>query len=121
MSKYRKLSHTFYKCDYHLVWTPKYRYRILEGELSSFLHREIYGLSSMKGVEIDELNIQSDHVHVLCSIPPKLSVSSYMGFLKGKTAIKVLGSYPAFKKSLIGGIIFGHEVILPVQWVLMRT
>lgn len=112
MSKYRKLSHSFYKCDYHIVWTPKYRYRVLKEGISSLLSRDIYGLSSMKEVLVAELNIQQDHVHMLCSIPPKLSVSSYMGFLKGKTAIKVMQSYPKLKKSLIGEITFGHEVIL---------
>jgi len=112
MSKYRKLSHTFYKCDYHIVWTPKYRYRILQGEVSSLLNRDIYGLSSMKDVVIEELTIRQDHIHMLCSVPPKLSISSYMGFLKGKTAIKVMRRYPKLKKSHIGGIIFGQEVTL---------
>ena len=98
MGRYRKLSHTVYKCEYHIVWTPKYRYRILKDEISSSLHREIYGLSSMKDVLVEELNIQSDHVHMLCSIPPKLSVSSYMGFLKGKTAIKVLRNHPRLRR-----------------------
>ncbi len=54
----------------------------------------------MKEVEIDELNIQADNVYLLCSIPPKLSVSSYMGFLKGKTAIKILRSYPKLRKKV---------------------
>ncbi len=109
MSKYRKLSHTIYKCDYHIVWVPKYRYRILKGEVSSFVHSEIYKLSSMKAVGVEELNIQKDHVHMLCSIPPKLSISTFMGFMKGKLAIKLLKSYPQLKKSYIGGIIFGQE------------
>ena len=60
MGKYRKLSHTVYKCDYHIVWVPKYRYRILEGGVSSFVHSEVHKLSSMKEVEIEELNVQSD-------------------------------------------------------------
>ncbi len=98
MGKYRKLSHTVYKCDYHIVWTPKYRYKVLKNEIASFLNRDIYGLSSMKEVQVEELNIQNDHVHLLCSIPPKLSISNYMGFLKGKTAIKVMKSYPKLKK-----------------------
>lgn len=112
MGKYRKLTHTVYKCEYHIVWTPKYRYRVLEGGVASFLSREIHGLSTREDVLVEELNIQSDHVHLLCSIPPKLSVSSYMGFLKGKTAIKLMRSYPHLKKKPIGGIIFGLGVIL---------
>jgi len=98
MGKYRKLSHTVYKCDYHIVWTPKYRYKVLKNEVASLLNRDIYGLSSMKEVQVEELNIQNDHVHLLCSVPPKLSISNYMGFLKGKTAIKVMRSYPKLKK-----------------------
>ena len=112
MGKYRKLSHTVYKCDYHIVWAPKYRYRVLKGELASLLTRDLHILCKMKEVVIEELNIQEDHVHLLCSIPPKLSISSFMGFLKGKTAIKVMRSYPKLKKRLIGATTFGHGVIL---------
>ena len=112
MGKYRRLTHSVYKCDYHIVWTPKYRYRVLEGQIASLLERDIHLLSMMKDVEIEALNVQKDHVHLLCSIPPKLSISSYLGFVKGKTAIKLFQSYPKLKKSPIGGIIFGHEVTL---------
>jgi putative transposase len=91
MGKYRKLSHTTYKCEYHIVWTPKYRFRVLKDGIASEITRDIYGLSSMKEVIIEELNVQPDHIHLYCSIPRKLSISSYMGFLKGKTAIKILG------------------------------
>lgn len=103
MSKYRRLSHTVYKCDYHIVWTPKYRYKILQGDLASLLHRDIHVLSSRKEVLISELNIQLDHIHLVCSIPPKLSVSSYLGFLKGKTAIKAFQTYPKLRTKLYWG------------------
>ena len=103
MGKYRKLSHTVYKCEYHIVWTPKYRYRILKDGLASELQRDLYGLSSMKDVLIEELNIQPDHVHLFCSIPPKLSVSAYMGFLKGKSAIKIMQSYTNLRKKVYWG------------------
>lgn len=103
MGKYRKLSHTMYKCEYHIVWTPKYRYRILKDELASSLQRDLYGLSSMKDVLIEELNIQLDHVHLFCSIPPKLSISSYMVFLKGKSAIKILQSYSNIRTKVYWG------------------
>ena len=98
MGKYRKLTHTVYKCEYHIVWTPKYRYRILKGQIASELQRDLYGLSSHKDVIIEELNIQPDHVHMLCSIPPKLSISAFMGYLKGKAAIKLFRSYPKLRK-----------------------
>ena len=98
MGKYRKLTHTVYKCEYHIVWTPKYRYRILQGQVASELQRDIQGLCSHKDVVIEELKIQADHVHMLCSIPPKLSISAFMGYLKGKTAINLFRSYPKLRK-----------------------
>ena len=97
-SKYRKLSHVVYKCDYHIVWTPKYRYRVLFGEVKSLVETDIGMLCEWKGVEIIELNVQIDHIHVVCSIPPKVSVSGLMGTLKGKLAIKLFKSYPKLKE-----------------------
>ena len=103
MGKYRKLSHTVYKCEYHIVWTPKYRYKILKGELTSLVTRDIHQLSTMKEVVVEELSVQSDHVHLHCSIPPKISVSNYMGFLKGKLAIKIFRTYPKMKQKIYWG------------------
>jgi len=103
MGKYRKLSHTVYKCEYHIVWTPKYRYKILKGELASLLIRDIHALSLMKEVLVEELSVQQDHIHLHCSVPPKVSLSTYMGFLKGKLAIKIFRSYPKLKKKLYWG------------------
>ena len=97
MGKYRKLSHSFYQCDYHIVWTPKYRYRVLKGEIRSHLTRDIHGLCKWKEVEIEELTICEDHIHMMASIPPKLSISNFMGMLKEKTAIKILRSYPKLR------------------------
>ena len=89
MAKYRKLTHTVYCCEYHIVWTPKYRFRVLEGKIKTFVEQKINQISAWYGVEIIEMNVMSDHIHILVSIPPKLSVSEYMGILKGKTAIKL--------------------------------
>ena len=97
-SKYKKLSHVVYKCDYHIVWTPKYRYRVLFGEVKSLVENDIRMLCEGKGVEVIELNVQIDHVHVVVSIPPKVSVSLLMGTLKGKLAIKLFKSYPHLKQ-----------------------
>ena len=97
-SKYRKLSHVVYKCDYHIVWTPKYRYRVLFGEVKSLVEKDMRILCEWKGVEIQELNVQVDHIHLVCSIPPKVSVSELLGTLKGKLAIKLFKSYPNLKQ-----------------------
>ena len=98
MSKYRKLTHVFYKCDYHIVFTPKYRFRILDGLVRPVVDQDIRMISNWKEVEIAELNIQADHVHMVCSIPPKVSISQYMGILKGKLAIRLFKTYPNLKK-----------------------
>jgi putative transposase len=97
-SKYRKLSHVVYKCDYHIVWTPKYRYRVLFWEVKTLVENDLRMLCEWKGVETIEMNVQIDHVHLLCSIPPKVSVSDLLGILKGKLAIKLFKSYPHLKQ-----------------------
>ncbi len=66
-SKYRKLSHVVFKCDYHIVWTPKYRYRVLFGEVKALVENDIEMLFKWKGVEVLEKNVQSDHIHLVCS------------------------------------------------------
>lgn len=89
MAKYRKLSHTVYCCMYHIVWTPKYRFRVLEGKIKEIVEHKIRQISEWYSVEVEELNVQPDHVHIIVSIPPKLSVSNYIGIIKGKTAIRI--------------------------------
>ncbi len=98
MSKYKKISHVIYYHVYHIVWTPKYRYRILTGSLKEFVEESIRMLCEWKKVEILELNIQEDHIHIVVFVEPKLSISEMMGIIKGKTAIKIFKSYPGLKK-----------------------
>jgi len=98
MSKYKKQSHVVWKCDYHIVWTPKYRFRILTGIVKEQVENDIKMLCEWKGCEVIELNVQLEHIHLVVSIPPKVSVSVLMGTLKGKLAIKIFKSYPGLKK-----------------------
>lgn len=98
MSEYKKLSHVIYRCDYHIVWTPKYRFRILEGLIKYQLEHDIPMLLDWRGCEQKEINIQKDHIHLIVSCPPKQSISNLLGILKGKTAIKLFKSYPELKK-----------------------
>ena len=98
MAKWKKLSHVVYQCSYHMVWCPKYRFRILKGGVAKFVEEAIRSLCEWKSVEILELNVREDHIHAVVSVPPKLSISEVMGILKGKTAIKLFKSYPALKK-----------------------
>ena len=98
MSKYKKLTHVIYKCDYHIVWVPKYRLRIMKGQIKDLLNEDIGMLCDWLGSEILELNIQEDHIHLVVSVPPKVSISRLMGVLKGKLAIKIFKSYPKLKE-----------------------
>ena len=103
MSKYKKLSHTIYYCVFHVVFCPKYRYRIMDKTLVDYCKQQIYHLCSQKEmVEVLELNIQLDHIHMVLSIPPKYSVSFIMGFLKGKLALKLFSKYEKLSKRYWG-------------------
>lgn len=104
MSKrFRKLSHTIYECKYHLVFCPKYRRRILKDEVKEYVRREIENLLRQKeAVEIIELNVQSDHIHLIVWIPPKYAVSEVMGYLKGKLAIRIFQRYEKIGKRFWG-------------------
>ncbi len=93
MSRFRKLSHTIWYCHYHFVWVPKYRYRILTGNVAEEVGRCIRAFSDRQNAEVVELNIQSDHVHLLALVPPKVSISNYIGTLKGRTAIRVFNKF----------------------------
>ena len=81
MSRFRKLSQTLWHCQYHVTWTPKYRYRILEGRIAGEVENYIRAFSDQQKCEIVELNIQIDHVHLIVMIPPKLSISDYLGII----------------------------------------
>ena len=98
MGKYKKLSHVIYKCEYHIVWVPKNRFRILTGQVKELIEEDIRMLCEWKKCEIQEMNIQMDHIHLVLSVPPKMSISDLMGILKGKLAIKLFKSYPKMKE-----------------------
>ena len=98
MSRFRKLTHAIWHCQHHIVWVPKYRYRILTDSLAYEVEQCVRSFSSQKSSEVLELSVQIDHVHVVCMVPPKLSISDYVGIVKGRTAIRVLKKYPDLKK-----------------------
>ena len=97
MSRFRKLSHTIWHCQYHIVWVPKYRYRVLSGQIAEEVNKCIRGFSEQKECEVIELNVQIDHVHLLAMVPPKISISDYVGIVKGRTAIRVLNRFKKLK------------------------
>jgi putative transposase len=102
--KFKKLSHSLYECKYHIVFCPKYRYRVLHGEVGAYVKREIYTLCSHKDeVEVIEANVQADHIHLVLAIPPKYAVSNIMGYLKGKLAIRVFNRHEHLRQRYRGG------------------
>ena len=93
MSRFKKMSSAIWFCEYHLVWCPKYRYRVMEGKIKEEVENCVRSQSSQLSSEVVELNVQSDHVHLVAMIPPKISVSSYVGRVKGKTALRVFSVF----------------------------
>ena len=91
------LAHTKWMCKYHIVFTPKYRRKAIYGELREDIRENIRKLCKYKGVEIIEGHMMIDHVHLLVSIPPKMSVSSFMGYLKGKSALMIFDEHANLK------------------------
>lgn len=87
MNDEKSLAHTKWNCKYHIVFAPKYRRKIFYGEKRAEIGKILRELCSWKGVTIIEGEICPDHVHMLVEIPPKMSVSSFVGFLKGKSSL----------------------------------
>lgn len=83
------LSHTKWNCKYHIVFAPKYRRKVFYGEKRAEIGKILRELCNWKKVNIINAEVCSDHVHMLVEIPPKYSVSSFMGFLKGKSSIMI--------------------------------
>ena len=102
-SRFRKLSHTIWHCQYHIVWVPKYRYRILQGSVKEAAESGIRAICGYAGCEVVELNIQPDHVHLVVQIPPKLSISDLLGRLKGQTSMKLFQQFRHLKKKTYWG------------------
>ncbi len=87
MNDNKSLAHTTWNCKYHIVFAPKYRRKIFYGEKRAEIGKILRELCGWKGVNIIEAEVCPDHIHMLVEIPPKMSVSSFMGFLKGKSSL----------------------------------
>ena len=99
-SRFKRLSHTLYEGKYHIVFCPKYRYRILTGDIAEYCKQQLYILCRQKdGVEILELNVQPDHIHLVMDAPPKYCISTVMGYHKGKMALKMFQRYERLGKA----------------------
>ena len=91
------LSHTTWNCKYHIVFAPKYRRKIIYGELKQDIANTLSMLCKRKEVHIVEAEICSDHVHMLVEIPPKMSVSDFVGYLKGKSTLMIFERHANLK------------------------
>ena len=91
------LAHTKYVCKYHIVFTPKYRRKIIYYQLRADIREIIKDLCKWKGVTIIEGHLMSDHVHLLLSIPPKYAVSDIMGYLKGRSSMMIFERHANLK------------------------
>lgn len=96
-AKTQSLAHTKWLCKYHIVFTPKYRRKIIFAQLRKNIGEILRQLCQYKRVEILEGHLMPDHVHMLVSIPPKISVSSFMGYLKGKSALMIFDKHANLK------------------------
>ena len=88
------LAHTTWNCKYHIVFAPKYRRQVIYGRLKAEIGKILRTLCERKGVEILEAEACANHIHMLVSIPPKLSVSDFMGYLKGKSTLMLYDRHP---------------------------
>ena len=91
------LAHTTWNCKYHIVFAPKYRRKVFFNQKRLEIGAILRSLCEWKEVEIIEAEVCPDHVHMLVSIPPKLSVSGFMGYLKGKSSILIYQKYANMK------------------------
>lgn len=91
------LAHTKWNCKYHIVFAPKYRRKEIYGEKKKEIGKILRKLCDWKGVDIIEANACEDHIHMLVSIPPKMSVSGFVGFLKGKSSLMIFEKYANLK------------------------
>lgn len=102
MDNANSLCHTKWECKYHVVWIPKYRRKVLYGQIRKYLGELLRNLAAQKECKILEGHLQADHVHVLIEIPPKYSVSQVIGFIKGKSAIQIARTYLGQRKNFTG-------------------
>jgi putative transposase len=102
MNDFQSLSHTLWECKYHLVWIPKYRRKVLYGDIRKQLGGVLRELAIQRESSILEGHLMKDHLHMLISIPPKYSVAQVVGFMKGKSAIQIARTFGGRKQNFTG-------------------
>jgi putative transposase len=102
MNDYQSLRHSKWECKYHVVFIPKYRRKVVYGQLRRHLGEVFRELARQQESVIVEGHLQSDHVHMLLSIPPKYAVAQVVGYLKGKSAIHIARTYGGRERNFVG-------------------
>ena len=97
MNDINSLSHSKWRCKYHIVFAPKYRRQVVYGQIKADVGKILRQLSENKGVEILEAELCKDHVHMLVSIPPSQSVAQFVGYLKGKSSLMIFDRHANLK------------------------
>ena len=105
---YRKGSHSIYDLKYHLIWCTKYRYRVLRGSVASRARELIREICAANYIQIISGSMSPDHVHLLVSIPPSMSLSKTMQYVKGKSSRKILVEFPEVRKRYWGQHLWGR-------------
>ena len=102
MRQTNSLNHTCWECKYHIVFIPKYRRKVLFGQIRRELGEAFRRLAEQKESRIEEGHLMPDHVHMMLSIPPKYAVSQVVGYIKGKSAIHIARTYMERKRNYAG-------------------
>ena len=97
MNDNNSLAHTKWNCKYHIVFAPKFRRKVFYGEKKREIGKILRTLCEWKGVKIVEAELCPDHIHMLVEIPPKIAVSSFVGYLKGKSTTMIFEQFPELK------------------------
>ncbi|MEK5329980.1 IS200/IS605 family transposase [Lysinibacillus sp. FSL W8-0992] len=96
----KSLEHTTWNCKYHIVFVPKYRRQVIYRQIKAEIGRILRQLCERKGVEIVEAAACADHIYMFVNIPPKLSISAFMGYLKGKSSVMIFDRHASLKYQL---------------------
>ena len=99
---YQSLAHSKWNCKYHVVFVPKYRRKVMFGEIRKFLGPIFHELARQKECRILEGHLMLDHVHMCIEIPPKYSVASVIGFIKGKSAMAIARQFKGKQRNFVG-------------------
>ena len=105
------MAHTKWMCKYHIVFTPKYRRKVIYNQLKVDIREILRNLCKYKGVEIIEGHLMPDHIHMLVAIPPKYSVAGFMGYLKGKSELMIFDRHANLNTNS-GIVISGQKDIM---------